>query len=139
METNAPNHKIGTGSLEVKPEMQAVHDEFKKVEETIKGLEELAGKMLDPLLAKIKQAKEGIQDITIAMAELKAPDFSNPPLGREPERKDAPRPAIPERDSPEAQQILDRAEQDRDRQEAYQNIREINLKLDSIVIELAKE
>lgn len=138
METNAPNHVIGTGSLEVKPQMQAVHDELAKIDKAMDGLKDKGGLVFDGLISKLEKAAELMDRIVAKAAEVKTPEFPEPTRG-ESERRDAPRPAVPERDSPEAQRILDRAEQDRDRQEAYQNIREINLKLDSIVIELAKE
>lgn len=138
MEDNAPNHKIGTGSLEVKPQMQAVHDEMAKIDKSLDALKDKAGLVFDGLLAKLEKSAELMDRIVAKAAEVKTPEFKEPTHG-ESERRDAPRPAIPERNSPEAQQILDRAEQDRERQEMYQNIRDIRDNTNQLVLRQVEE
>lgn len=72
MDTNAPEHVIGTGSLEVKPKMEAVEQAFDKIERRLDSIKEKFDKLFDvDSLRRFSAAIDSISD------KLKGLNFSD--------------------------------------------------------------
>ncbi len=124
MEQNqsAPSQQIGTGTLQVKPDMQAVHDEMQKIDERFDALREKAGKVFEDLVPKLQQAVELVEKLADVAAAIKVDIAANAgEATREPARQEAPQP-----ESPEAYKELSQAQNaqaSRDLLEEVQGIR----------------
>ena len=71
MEDSAPNHVIGRGTLEVKPEMQAIYDEFTKVEERAEAASKKIGLMFQGAVSGLERANELADQLVAKMAEVR--------------------------------------------------------------------
>lgn len=127
MDQNAPNRVIGTGSLEIKPDAQSVHDELQKISERLDSLKEKAARVFDGIPEKLREAYDSVQDIADKASEIQGPQQpqAHTQEQAEPQRGTS----IPAPDSPEAKELLEQALRERKIDEALDLLRSIDEKL----------
>lgn len=131
MEQNAPNHVIGTGSLQVKPDMQSVYDELARVEQRFKQIEEAGKNIASGMMSGLREVNTLLEQMASKIGEMKIPK----PESREgvQDTQEVRRVGVPEANSPAAQRLLTDAVEERATQEQVEVLRSIEAKLDIVI------
>lgn len=70
MEDNAPNQVIGTGSLVIRPEMQAVLDSLDRIDKRLDDVREKASKMFEGIPAQLSKANDELDRLRDRFKEI---------------------------------------------------------------------
>lgn len=121
MEENAPNQVIGTGSLEVEPKMQAVHEELSRIDRELESLKEKSASVFDGMEQGVKRVAEEVAKLVAKIAEVKIEVPPEPSPQAPAERNER----VPRPDTPEADSRIDDAEDRQFKEEVLQKLDQI--------------